>query len=209
MQSCNDIEEYKKGYRIPINFKILEILLGAEFGESRNRTEMKVKYNAQRCTMAQLDRTVKALKSFIDENESPYLSSFVVTQNGVEVPGFNWYTAVVLIDGKVSKKDMKSHLFGYDGKAALCQMFLTELDIVTIAANAEELRKRMTRNEVLLIAGLTLAVAAVGVGTAMYIKNKKDEEEETLLGCCDISDEHLDDGPSALELADAPVVVDF
>lgn len=204
MDSCATVEQYKQQFRIPINFKMLEIILGAEFTDSGKKGQMKVKYNDTRCTINDLDRVVKVLSDFINHSESRFLDSFVVQQGGMDIPNYNWYDSVVLLDGKLSKKDMRNTIFGYEGKIPVCQMFLTELDIMTIAANAEILRKKMLRNEILLAVGITLVVAAAAAGTVYYVKSKKDEEAEGL--CIDVDP---DLGPGIAEIEDAPVVVDI
>lgn len=43
MDSCATVEQYKQQFRIPINFKMLEIILGAEFTDSGKKGQMKVK----------------------------------------------------------------------------------------------------------------------------------------------------------------------
>ncbi len=204
MPKCVTSADYKRNYRGPINMKMLEILLGAEFTPGRNSSELKVKYNDTRCSISDLDRVVKALSAFVNEAEVPFLRTFQ-DSSGMSVDiNKEFYNDVVIMDSKMSKKEMRNALFGYAGKNPICEMYLRELDIITIAANAEDLRKRMLRNEILIIAGVTLVTVAAATGVAIYMKNKKEEDEKWIDSSDDISSDSSVD--SIIEMHDVPVV---
>lgn len=198
---------YMTDVRLPINTKLLEILLGATFVRSGRKNELVIKYNNPIPSYTQLHQVYNLLVKFINEKENPLIRQFdpidepdgndedddmgkPTAKSSKEYNPFDLYRSAIPLVQRINKKDMKS-IIGLNGESPqiqLCNQLIQPSDILEIVGMAEELKKKIARNEILIAAGITAVVIAAGVVTWCYFDHKKKKEDAEL-------EAEIDDGP--------------
>ena len=231
-ESYPDIETYFKKGRSKINISLITLLIGCDFKAPRNENKMaKVSYKYPLPTKKELSTIIGILNVFIDTIEIPYLNGMGVNNNDIcddsvadedmDIPDeseidssfVNCTYNVKFID-KINTKQMKSMVFGTEGEEPITTMYLNAMDVVSIAAMGEDLRKRVNRNRLLIAGGITLAIAA-GIGAGIYIYNKNKKEDDINIDGIEESDDDiniedsLDLDPVVMVDLDPEVTVDL
>lgn len=173
---------------------IIQVVLGADFAAGKTPSEQKIKYTQKMPSLSQLTEITDVLGDYIRNHEVPYYAmkgkidaetaAALQSQTGqqapdMSIPGQAPVTTSITVDypkitalENVTKKDMKSILFNQ----GIIRKYLDVSAVMTLASMGDTIRKKQNLTWGLIIGGITLAAAA-GTVTAIYIYNKKKEEE--------------------------------
>ena len=106
---------------------------------------------------------------------------------------------------KITRKEMKSAIFGSAAEEGMSTMYLNSMDAIQIASMGEELRKRINMERALVIGGITLVLGAAAATTAVVIHNKKKKKEEEEM----IEENVIDPIPVDDDILDPEPIVDL
>lgn len=174
-----DFDEYRKA-RMILNTSIIEVVFGATI------TGDKIKFNRPLPDIQELSLLISTFNEFYSTIEVPLMAAFAsaaagndpesddipVISNMGDIPTFT----------KIHVKDVKDAILGGSGYSfPMISMMFSPVQILEMAGLSENLRKVIRRNQIIIIAGITVAVAAAATvaGVCVYNHNKhKDDEQD-------------------------------
>ena len=195
-----EFDEYYQT-RFNMNINIVEVVFGATINLEKNT----IKFNRPLPSTAELARLFQLFDEFYTDVEEPIMDKFLESAN----PSVDsmYVEPCIPVFNKIKVKKVKSAVL--EGSAEnpfsiVGQMF-TRGNLIEMAALAERTRKTLRRNQVIIIGGIALAVAAAAtVGICVY--NKKKNHDDDIDGI-ETSDEVADeDVYSDADADDVPVV---
>lgn len=158
--------------RIVFNTLVISAIFGAEITPNK-AGKMKIKFNHAMPTQEQILKIAKLVKAVTVLEED--MGSFKA--NVEDTVRFALYAEVPQYE-KIKIKTVKNDILGTGADTfPMIQMLINEHDVLELAALAENVRKIVTRNTILIIGGITLAVAAAA-GVGVYVYNKKKGEDD-------------------------------
>lgn len=199
-----DFDSYRAA-RVQLNIPILEIIFGAEIDNT------KIKFNKPTPTLGQIGALMKTFNQFYLEVETPVLEDYAKMQAAAakdpqspNMPTANNGIADIPVFEKIKVKDVKAAIVGQGQYAfPMISNLFTPMQILEMAKVSEDLRKKIKKDQILIIGGITLAVAAAA-GVGVYAWNKhKDNDGGDIVAIevgPDESDESGDDAPDVVDL---------
>ena len=169
-----DYKDYRMA-RKKLNAPIIELVYGATINDA------KISFNKSLLSLEELAKLHDILKDLTENIETPFingcnaaLAADVSNNNMPIIPG-----ATLPQFDKAKKKTVVDGLIG-GGPNSLVKSMFTADQLLDMAASAEVVRKRIRRNQILIIGGIALTVTAVAVGCGVaYHCSKKKKLDET------------------------------
>lgn len=199
-------------YRMELNRAIIQACIGGEFTQN-SKGENKIKFNKSLPTTNELAEIISLMDVYVKTVEIPYLNSIdyvgdddydedMSIPNSLEIASAG--SGIINID-KVNNKKVTNYIFGKNGYDPIMKYMLNASDIMKIAAIGVDLRKKTNRNTMIIIGGISIAVAA-GIGYALYKYNSDKNDIDKSMNDVDLDDSEIELDEVDIDLDDAPVV---
>lgn len=169
--------------RETLNIYIIQVVFGCTV-----KSKSKVAFNRPLPTMGELSKLHTMMKEFYETVELPFIencnmkleedvnSTVMPIEMGANIPTFD----------KIKKKVVVDAMIG--GSGSIMHGLFTPDQLLEMSALAEQLRAKIRRDQIIIIAGITLAVTAAAVtGYCVYRHNHKKDDE-----VCDVVDDDPD-----------------
>lgn len=176
-------EDYADEIRTEINSMIISLMLGCKATEKKNG-EVKISFTSPLPSIADISEVSKMMQHYVNDVETPYILK--LADECEDDDDMDIDQSVALLSdmalnriSKVNNKNVQSIIPSLKG------VFLTASDVVELGALGKELRKHNNRNLMLIIGGITLAVAG-GCGIAYGIhKHNENNDCDDIIDCSD------------------------
>ena len=159
--------------RETLNVFIIQVVFGCTI-----KGQNKVAFNRPLPTMSDLSKLHIMMKDYCDTVENPYIqqcnikleedvnSNIMPIETGGVIPKFD----------KIKKKNVVNAMIGA-GADCIMHLMFTPDQLLEMSALAEQLRRKIRRDQIIIIAGITLAVTAAAVGGYCAYKHYKNDDD--------------------------------